>query len=882
VSRRLTFHLIPHTHWDREWYLPRAAFQARLVPLLDNLLDQLGRDPSARFLLDGQTILLEDFLAVRPERRADVERAARRGSLETGPWYILADELIPSGESLVRNLLEGARQAAALGARLDLLYSPDAFGHPAMLPSLASEFGLTTAAVWRGVGRPAGEDRDLYHWIAPDGQSVLLYHLPADGYSIGAELATRTGDDLARLWAAVRRDLVARAASDHVAVWVGADHHAPASDLSVIVERLQALEPEHAVQLSGVAEFIAAVRQAAPGPLHPVKGELRRIEGHTWVLQGVHGTRSRLKRQHAQAELTLTRAVEPLVAVVGAANGLDQRPLLRHTWRALLQCQFHDTLGGTAVDDVAREQEGRLASVSAGSRELAAPVWHAITGHDADRARATPAATTPALFLWNPCPRPRGGIVTAELTFFRGDVLVGPPAGRVARTGPGIRPFVLQTPDGARIPVQLLAVRAGQERLDAERYYPDQDEVDRAFVAFEAPDCEGLGLIRADPVPSGRVPRAAGLEARGGKLRNRFVTVEVSDTGSMTLEDRRSGERYPGLSLLEDEPDAGDSYTFSRGRGRSARGGTPGLQRVVAAGPLVGAVETRWSLAAGSSGDIDCRLLVVLYADSPLVRLRYDIDNQATDHRLRARFSVGAGEEAIAGAAFTAMSRPPVTPEPEPGALERPVRTAPAHRFVAAAEDSRGLALLAPGFFEYEWTADQDLAITLIRSIGELSRSELRERPGHAGWPEAIPLAQEPGAHVIQLALAPVNDEVLRRPDRLEGMWEDAFLPLHPTFYRMYSGPANPPAMPRGRLQGNGLVVTAIKPPESGAGIIVRCCNLTGEPTAGRWISSAPLRGAWLVRADETEIEELTLEDDGSVRFAVPAGAIRTIRLAIT
>jgi alpha-mannosidase len=275
-------------------------------------------------------------------------------------------------------------------------------------------------------------------------------------------------------------------------------------------------------------------------------------------------------------------------------------------------------------------------------------------------------------------------------------------------------------------------------------------------------------------------------------------------------------------------------------------------------------------------------LLVVLHADSPLVRLRYDFDNHATDHRLRARFPVDAGEEAIAGAAFTAMSRLPVTPEPEPGALERPVRTAPAHRFVAAAEESRGLALFSPGFFEYEWTADQDLAITLIRSIGELSRSDLQERPGHAGWPEAIPLAQEPGSHVIQLALAPVNDEVLHRPDRLEAMWEDAFLPLQPKFYRMYSGPADPAAMPRGRLQGNGLVVTAIKPVEVGSGIIVRCWNSTSEPTAGRWISSAPLGGAWLVRADETEIEELTLDDDRSVRFAVPAGAIRTIRLAIT
>src|SRR6266576_1770178 len=105
----LIFHLIPHTHWDREWYLPRTAFQARLVPMLDDLMDRLASDPGYRtFLLDGQSVLLEDYLAVRPEREADVRALVKTGRLQVGPWYVLSDELIPSGEALVRNLLFGA------------------------------------------------------------------------------------------------------------------------------------------------------------------------------------------------------------------------------------------------------------------------------------------------------------------------------------------------------------------------------------------------------------------------------------------------------------------------------------------------------------------------------------------------------------------------------------------------------------------------------------------------------------------------------------------------------------------------------------------------------------------------------------------------------
>src|SRR6266704_3074393 len=166
----LIFHLIPHTHWDREWYLPRAAFQARLVPALDDLLERLQADPGYRsFLLDGQTVLVADYLSARPDRKAEVKALVKTGRLQVGPWYVLADELIPSGEALVRNLLLGAADAERLGGRLDVLYSPDAFGRRAVLPGLAGEFGIKFGGLWGGLGGEPGQDHDLYKWSGPDG-----------------------------------------------------------------------------------------------------------------------------------------------------------------------------------------------------------------------------------------------------------------------------------------------------------------------------------------------------------------------------------------------------------------------------------------------------------------------------------------------------------------------------------------------------------------------------------------------------------------------------------------------------------------------------------------------------------------------------------------
>jgi len=746
--------------------------------VLDGVLDQLERDPAARFVLDGQTVLLEDYLQARPENRDRVAALVQSGALEIGPWYVLTDLLIPSEASLLRNLEEGRRDAARFGRALPVLYSPDAFGHPASLPALAARNGIHWAVIRRGIGRPGGTDRDLYKW----GRTLLVWHLPAAGYDLAAGLGG-TDRDLERQWAALKRELLPRAVCDQIAVPLGADHHAMHPEVAGLCARLQSLESRHAVRVSGLVDYFAAVERSKPKP--PVlRGEQRRSDGHAWVLQGVHGSRSRLKRHHGRAELVLSRIAEPL-ARLASRRGSDQRGPLRLAWRILLQCQFHDTLAGTTSDAVQEEQSVRLGSVESIAGEIVARGFAELAGYDPDLAREARRAA-PSLVLWNPVGRTREAIVTAELTCFRRDVLVGPPSARKARSGAGYRPLTLRSPAGDSIPVQVLSVRPGQERRDARRHYPDQDEVDRVWVAFRSPRVPGRGVLLLSPTPGRAQPGAAELTVRPGVLANRFLEVRVTRIGNLTLTDRRTGQVFAGLGELRDEPDRGDLYSFSRGPGREAAGGRPGAQRIIAAGPLVAAVETRWRQACAGPGRLDARLIVALQADSPIVRLRLDFDNQATDHRLRARFPLGITGTVLAGASGGHERRGPAMPRHD--ALEHEASTAPAQRYLAAAKGVRRFALLAPGFFEYEWTADGVLSVTLTRSVGELSKPDLPERPGHAAWPLATPLAQELGPHTIDLALVLPRGETSEAA--LERVWQDAFLPLQTCFLRDYVTPA--------------------------------------------------------------------------------------------
>ena len=168
MTEPITVAIVPHTHWDREWYSPFQTFRLRLVRLLDALLPLLERDLSySRFLLDGQTAVLDDYLEVRPEAAESLRRLATSGRLRVGPWMILMDEFMVSGETIVRDLQLGMARATEFGGAMQVGYLPDMFGHVAQMPQILRQAGLEHAVVWRGV--PAAITQTAFWWEAPDG-----------------------------------------------------------------------------------------------------------------------------------------------------------------------------------------------------------------------------------------------------------------------------------------------------------------------------------------------------------------------------------------------------------------------------------------------------------------------------------------------------------------------------------------------------------------------------------------------------------------------------------------------------------------------------------------------------------------------------------------
>ena len=867
--------VVAHTHWDREWYHAAGRFRQRLTALVDDLLDD-PPVPGESFLLDGQGIVIDDYLAVRPERRAELAALLRERRVEAGPWYVLADELLPSGEALVRNLLAGADVLRAMGAEPPrVLYCPDAFGHPAILPDLAAGFGHGLAVVWRGYGGRRWPAGDTVRWRGIGGTEIVLHHLAPDGYELGNSLPDSVADASER-WQRLESVLRPRATLGVTLLPNGADHHARQRNQRAAVCALAEAAQPDVVASSTLGDAAAAIAEAANERALPVvEGELRDSYGYTWTLQGTLAARAAQKRRNAQLERALVRDVEPWIAL-GAHGGDATTPaLLRATWRGLLEGQPHDTLCGTAIDAVAMALDARHADVEDRADGLRAAAIVSLLSHDAESARSSPARWSPVVVVRNRAARPRGGVVELTLQATLADIAVGP--GSANRQGARRRSPAWRV-DG--MPLQLLGRRERVALTESPRHYPDADLVVEVRAVGWVESVGGYAVETRRQSGAVQGPKASAtnlVRAEGTSLDNGLLKVEVSADGEVRVQDHATGGIVERALTLEDASDVGDLYTPAIRATRPAP--SPHRVRLVHGGPLRGeiAIEYRVRGARRARSASRCRVSLVLDAGAPFVRLRIDGVNGDPDHRLRLRIATGLeGARTVADAAFHAIERRALEVHAEDEAMERVVPTAPLHRFVSRYGADAGATVLSDGLAEYESLDDGSVAVTLVRAVGELSRSDLPERPGHAGWPAPTPLAQSLGPYEAELALALHGPDSPPQRDAIERLADDVLLPL--TGETLRSNLADPSTVGGLELLGEGLAFSAAMPARETGWVVLRCVNRRDVTTVGEWRTGRAIAEARLARLDETSVASLEPRRH-AVGFAAPPRAIVTVLL---
>jgi len=803
--------VVPHTHWDREWYEPFQTFRLKLVRLVDLLLDLLERDTSySHFLLDGQLAVIDDYLEIRPENEGRLRALAASGRLSVGPWYILMDEFLVSGETIVRNLQAGVVRGTAFGGVMEVGYLPDMFGHVAQMPQILSEAGFQHAVVWRGV--PSSVDRTAFSWRSPDGSSVRAEYLVA-GYGNGAALPDDAKALVRRLYAITEEFGTFLRPDDALLLMNGTDHHRPQPWLGRVVAEANQMQGDFELTISSLLEYL---QDASDHDLPEWSGELR-SGARSNLLMGVASNRVDVKQAAARAERALEREAEPLSALFLAPSAWPE-PFFSLAWKQMVRNAAHDSICACSVDEVVDAVLHRYAEARQIGEGLTAEAVHAV-------ARSM---RNPGPLAVNPSARDRTGLVEVVVPAAGApgpDVQVlsermGIP-GSITLDGGTVR-NMLGLIQGARIDADTyvtdvslaeddegleVTVVIGTEERDGVpieevkrelftrltarpetqvRLMLDQPPVRRILARQDVPS---FGWARFEPVPLSHPVEVTGPATATGAavdgesprsgvtITNGLITVTL-DGGDGTF----AIDGITGYGQLVDGGDYGDTYNYSPPMVDSIvdrptrvtvtvgeRGPVRATATITSTYAWPGQVDPDSTARVGHH-DVEVATTLELRADEPTVRVHTEFVNPSRDHRLRVHLPLPRPASAShAECAFAVVERGLVA---EGRDEEYGTPTFPSRRFVT----SGGLTVVHEGLLEYELTdieggVARTLALTLLRSTGMLSRLGMLTRPMTAGPTLPIEGPQLLGPVAVDYALAVVDIDPF-------AMAEDVLVPL--------------------------------------------------------------------------------------------------------
>ena len=777
--------VVPHTHWDREWYEPHDVFRLRLVHMIDGLLDLLEREPSYRFTLDGQAAAINDYLEMRPENTARVRRLVTDGQLAIGPFLILLDEFCCDGETIIRNLELGLSSSRKLGPEMRLGYLPDMFGHAAQTPQILAGFGLEDTALWRGA--PDAVRFHAFTWKALNGQGVRCEYL-YDGYGNGLDLFALPGQ-LPELASEYARRNASWYDGDPVLAMLGSDHTAPLADL---VERIEAAAKDPRAprfKIATVAEYVEGV---SARNLPEVTGELRsHARGN--LLPGVFSIRTNLKQSMADAE----RAVNVAERLDALFPGADHQRFFETAWYRIVESTAHDSVTGCGVDSTAEQVETRLHTAS----HLARGVTEAVLK------RAASGVSADDYLVVNPSSFARMSQV--ELVVGRE---IPPGAQQLAELPTVLGDEVMARADLVKLLRRIHGRELFGQQINGYTWGEHELRFDVGEVAVgpfdlaqftreleSAPEGDWHVLTVAEPrhrilvqVPTGGLGvNLASAAAGGGSVRasatglsNAQVQVTINEDG--TVDVRSEGYLVERALRLTDEGDRGDSYNFGPLAGDHPVDRPTSVNvSVLEAGPLRGRVriDRTYQIPVGvDSADRDRRLpelveqlvstVVELRDTEDFVRVEISLTNRARDHRLRVLVPTGVSALTSSASAgqygVTTRGR-----TGEGGWGEFPLPTFPATVFAHAGQTT----VLLDKLTEYEVTdPGDDLALTLVRSVGMMSVNvhPLRDEPAGS----EIPV---PGAQYLDTTVV-TRFAILPSPHG----WEEAEAARHADLFRLH------------------------------------------------------------------------------------------------
>ena len=904
---KIPVYVMSHTHWDRAWYLPFEGFRRALVKVCERLIENFAaREDYRQFVFDGQTVVLEDYLAIRPDREEVIRRLVQARRLRVGPFYMLPDEFLAGQEALVRNALIGRAVAERFGEPMPVGYVADPFGHPDQMPQILRGLGLDSIVFSRGIGPEIDPARSEFRWQAPDGAEVYAiwqHNWYASASYLGYPTLQGSKDPtIFRLEDGVRQlldqaeDYTTKTCVGAIVLYNGVDHEMPETAVIDMIAQANARSDKFEFIHSDMLPFLEKVRAARDG-LQVYRGKLRSGK-HTGLLGGSLATRMYLKQAQQHLETLLALRAEPMAAMALTLTGHEYpKPFFDYAWKLHLKNLPHDDICGCSVDETHQDGEARNRNATKVAEGVNVEAARAL----AEQIDASSQPGTPFVVI-NTLP-------------FRRDIQVDHLDFR-ASLWDGERPFRIV--DEAGRPLSCFLRGAEFTRQLGHQSIRDMR---RAHVEMTVPNVPGLGWRVFYAQEGEAAAGARNVVIEGRRVRTPLLEIVLNDDGTIDLTDKASGKHYAGLNALRDVADRGDDYNFDALPGDtmiaprplspwtavSVSGDGATLETTVVMS-LPEALDADRMHRATATRNVPVTVRLSVRAASTRVDFEARLANTCEDHKLMALFPTGILSECVGvDETFGLFEKAVATPTGEAVAdwKEKPLAQCPVKGFVTVGGESvsknGGCAVFNGGMPEFESMRAGDgsvvIAQTLFRSVGWLSRPDLFIRDHNGGVEVPAPEGQclrdfvfryafmpfaglraEAGLYAAAVDFAvpghviPLRDRETD-PDPMDPETKDRFVP------RPAAGP-RPAVFGLVEVGGGNFAVSTVKRAEESDALILRIYNPEAKAQTLRLDFGLPVAKAEWVELDERRVVEmLTMTDNCKLSLALPGYKIATLRV---
>lgn len=735
-----TVHVVPHSHWDREWYFTTSRSKIYLMHDLKKVLEQLEKDnPYDSFILDGQASLLDDYLKWRPQDQARIRTLVQQGKLIIGPWYTQTDQLVISGESIVRNMLYGMKICEEFGDYMNVGYVPDSFGQAASMPQIYREFGIGDTMFWRGVS-----DDDVTHteytWCGEDGSVVNVYQIPS-GYYIGGAIPEREEDLAEFLHQEPFKTTWGRSATDQVYFPNGFDQAPVRENLPELVDKMNELyQGEYELKFSTIEKYIAAVEERHP-ELEEVAGEL--INGKLMrIHKTIFSSRSDLKALNTQIQHYLVNVMEPVLTLAMQLGFEYPVEIVKDIWKLMFENAAHDSIGSCVSDTTNEDVYMRYKQARDISMNLVE-----LTLRQISTAINNPQAQEITFTLFNTYDTARECVIEAEVYLPQKTFTI------LDQVGNSLPYTILEIIDQTEYVLNQGNVLNSVKEI----YLPEK--VYKAKVAIETTTVPSIGYTQLTIDLKG--DSSAPLQAASNTMiENEYYQITINPNGSLDILDKANDILYKNQGIIEENGDDGDSFNYSPPVKDWVISSTEFEPIItIQQSEIYQSVRLEFLLKVPkdlteraekqATAELPIVLELVLKKNTPTIDFKLTVDNQVVDsHRVCVLFDTGINSKfSIADQQFGTLQRPVVFEKEmtlweanKEQWNEQPIAIETCQSFVGLFDETHGVAVIPKGVREYEIVGEDydTIRLTIFRTYGFMGKENLMYRPGRASGETVI------------------------------------------------------------------------------------------------------------------------------------------------